>query len=71
VSRDAVRQRVEDARSELEAALEDVRRLLAQLDSGSFDEASHDSSKGRLRVALSHLESLRPPPSAHTADPRA
>jgi multidrug resistance efflux pump len=60
LSEDAVRRRVEEARSEVERALEDVRRLAEGLGEGAFDEQSHDSAKGRLRAALEHLESLRP-----------
>jgi hypothetical protein len=51
---------VEDALAEAGAALEDMKRLAARLGEGGFDEASHASAKGRLRAALSHLESLRP-----------
>jgi hypothetical protein len=60
VSEDVVRRRVEEAMSEVGRALEDLRRLAGSLGAGSFDEAAHDSAKGRLRSALSHLESLRP-----------
>jgi hypothetical protein len=67
VSQDAVRRRVEDTLREVEGALEDVRRLAGGLDAGSFDEASHDSAKTRLRAALSHLESLRPQQPVHGA----
>lgn len=67
MSEDAVRQRVEEAMSEVERALEDVRRLAERLGEGAFDEASHDSAKGRLRSALAHLESLRPQQPVHGA----
>ena len=60
MSEDAIRRRVEDALLEAGGALEDLRRLAAGLGEGGFDEASHASAKGRLRAALSHLESLRP-----------
>ncbi len=60
MSEDAIRRRVEDALAEAGAALEDMKRLAARLGEGGFDEASHASAKGRLRAALSHLESLRP-----------
>ena len=60
MSEDAVRQRVQEAMSEIERALEDVRRLAEALGEGAFDEASHESARGRLRSALAHLESLRP-----------
>lgn len=60
MSEEAIRQRVEDALTEAGGALEDLKRLAARLGEGVFDEASHASAKGRLRAALSHLESLRP-----------
>ena len=60
MSEEAVRRRVDDALAEVEGAVEEIRRLAAGLEEGSFDEASHDSAKKRLRAALTHLESLRP-----------
>jgi hypothetical protein len=67
VSEDVVRRRVEEALSEVERALEDLKRLAERAGEGAFDEASHDSAKGRLRSALSHLESLRPQQPVQTA----
>lgn len=51
---------MEEAPAEAGGALEDMRRLAAHLGEGGFDEASHASAEGRLRAALSLLESLRP-----------
>lgn len=67
MSEDAVRQRVEEALLEAGGALEDMRRLAERLGEGAFDEASHESARRRLRVALSHLESLRPQQPVQTA----
>jgi hypothetical protein len=61
---------VDEALREAEGALADVRRLAERLGEGAFDEPSHDSAKGRLRAALAHLESLRPPPPVQPADAR-